>query len=119
MNLPNNENKAYEKARKRLKDEKGFYSHLTAYIIINIAILILRSNIVSFFKINTTQHNGFDDWLDWHVIFTPLLWGIGLALHGLWVFRKNSILEKFFKKSIFSKEWEERKIQEFIDDDDF
>ncbi len=119
MNAPKNRNNAYEKARKRLEDEKGFYSHLTIYIIINIVIIIVRSNILSFFNININDNQSFKDWLDWHILFTPLTWGIGLAIHGLWAFRKSSLLKKWYKKSIFSKEWEERKIQEFIDDEEF
>ncbi|WP_103070031.1 2TM domain-containing protein [Aquimarina sediminis] len=113
-----NQQERYDKAKKRVEDEKGFYSHLTTYIIINIVILIVNRYIyTNADSINTDV--GFTKWLNWHIFITPALWGIGLVCHGIWVFKKNSLLNKGYKKSIFSKEWEERKIKELMDKDDF
>jgi hypothetical protein len=41
---------------------------------------------------------------------TPFFWGIGLAFHWFGVFGKNIV---------FSKEWEDRKMKEFMDKDKF
>jgi hypothetical protein len=65
------ENDAYKKAKERVEEKMGFFSHLGAYIVVN-AILIV---------INLTQSPGY------HWFFWPLLgWGIGLFFHGMGVF---------------------------------
>jgi len=89
----------YEQAKKRVDDERGFYTHLTIYIIINIILLY----------INTSSKNpGFTNWLEWHLYITPVAWGIGLVGHGLKVFSPNLFL---------GKAWEERKIKEIMDNE--
>ncbi|PKV50371.1 2TM domain-containing protein [Aquimarina sp. MAR_2010_214] len=113
-----NEEKAYEKAKKRLENEKGFYSHLAIYIAINIALLFFMSKVMAYAGADH-QDSGFNNWKTWNTILTPLIWGIALLGHGLWVFRERSFLKNFFKKSMFSKDWEERKIKEFMDKDKF
>ncbi len=95
------EQKRYEKAKKRLEREKGFYSHLTVYIIINIALLFINSDFID---------EGFNNWLDWNLYITPIAWGIGLFFHGISVFGRNTF---------FNKNWEEKKIKELMDKDDF
>ena len=86
----------YEKARKRVEEIKGFYSHLIAYICVNIGLVI----------INLITSPGYL-WFFW-----PLMgWGIGLIFHALGVF----VFSKFP-----GKQWEERKIKEVMkemDDD--
>ncbi|TSE10495.1 MULTISPECIES: 2TM domain-containing protein [Aquimarina] len=99
--MENFEQQRYEKAKKRVEREKGFYSHLTVYIIINLALLFINSDFID---------EGFNNWFQWHLYATPLFWGIGLFFHGVSVFGKNSI---------FNKEWEKRKIKELMDKDDF
>ncbi|WP_378184033.1 2TM domain-containing protein [Aquimarina sp. SS2-1] len=93
-------NKKYIRAKKRVQEEKGFYSHLTAYVIVNIFLLFINSNFID---------EGFNNWLEWNLYLTPLLWGIGLFFHWVKVFNPNII---------FSKQWEERKIKEIMDNDD-
>jgi len=85
---------AYLRAQKKLKEIKGFYWHAFWYVVVNVFIIIM---IVS-------NSNGYI----WHLgtFSTPLFWGIGLGFHALSVFGKD-----FF----FSKSWEERKIQEYMD----
>ena len=95
-----NNNPKYERAKKRVEQEKGFYGHLTAYIIINVALLIMNLDLEFVFV----------DQLRWHILATPLLWGIGLLIHGLVVFGKGF--------TVF-KNWEEKKIKELMDKDDF
>ncbi|AXT54229.1 2TM domain-containing protein [Aquimarina sp. MMG015] len=90
----------YELAKKRVDDERGFYTHLTFYIVINIVILIINTN---------SDNQGFKSWSQWHLYITPALWGIGLLFHGLKVFKHNFI---------FGKNWEERKIKELMDEED-
>jgi len=82
---------SYERAKKRVEEVKGFYSHLITYIAVNAFLAI-----INFF---TTP--GF-----WWFLFVSFFWGIGLVAHGLSV---------FMRRGIFSKEWEERKIREYME----
>lgn len=86
---------AYARAKKRVKELKGFYWHAFWYLVVNIFII----------SINVSNTNDF-----WHfgTYSTALFWGIGLAFHALGVFGKNLL---------FSKSWEERKIKEYLDKD--
>lgn len=93
-------NSTYESAKKRVEAEKGFYSHLVAYIIINSALLLLNID----FDLN------FSNWLRWNILTTPFFWGIGLLIHGVCVF---GIKTKLFR------DWEEQKIKELMNKDDF
>ena len=87
----------YLRAQKRLKEIKGFYWHSFWYVVVNI------------FLITTIAINQ-EDGNIWHfgTFSTAFFWGIGLAFHALGVFGKNLF---------FSKSWEDRKINEYIDKD--
>ncbi len=86
----------YLRAKKRVKQIKGFYSHLSVYVIINFILIVLR--------INSEGWHGFN----WELFSTAIFWGIGLFFHWYGVFGKNLF---------FSKEWEKRKLQEIMDKD--
>ncbi len=80
----------YEKAKKRVEEIKGFYSHLIVYVAVNVVLVI----------INLVTSPGVL-WFYW-----PLLgWGIGLFFHGMGVF----VFSKFP-----GKQWEEKKIKEVM-----
>jgi len=93
----------FERARKRLKELKGFYWHLFWYLAVNLFISI--SKIVSDMEEGQTFMESLFDYGTFTVWF---FWGIGLASHWLGVFGKNLI---------FSKNWEKRKVDEFIEKD--
>ncbi|GJM31818.1 MAG: hypothetical protein DHS20C18_08190 [Saprospiraceae bacterium] len=61
----------YAKARKRVANKKGFYSHLGYY----------GAMIVFFFLLNAVTFHG-----EWWFIFPALGWGIGVLIHYLSVF---------------------------------
>lgn len=86
---------AYARAKKRVKDIKGFYWHTFWYVVINIFIVAM---VIS---------NGGDIW-HFGTLSTPVFWGIGLGFHALGVYGKNLL---------FSKSWQERKIREYMDND--
>jgi len=94
-----NREQRYEIALKRVKRIKGFYVHLLVYILVNFFIIAGNS-----------MNNSNNDPLfwSWQTFSTALFWGIGLAAHGLSVFGKNLL---------FSSNWEEKKIKEFMDKD--
>lgn len=89
------EDSKYGRAQKRVEQLKGFYIHLGVYAVVNAFILI---NIA-------LQSNEF--W-QWGHFFTLLTWGIGLLIHAAITFRFNPL---------FTKRWEERQIQKYIEKD--
>ena len=88
---------AYLRAEKKLKELKGFYWHLFWYLVVN--AFIIGSVVV-----NT---NSFDIF-NFGVFSTAFFWGIGLFFHWFGIFGRHLT---------FSKDWEDRKVQEFIDKD--
>jgi len=89
--VPMDDQQRYEKVRKRVREIKGFYSHLATYILINIFFLIL----------NLLTSEG-EYWFHW-----PLFgWGIGLVIHGLSVFGIPGL---------FGPDWEEKKIRQMME----
>lgn len=98
--------KKYEYAKKRVREERIFYTHLGVYLVINtiISIVILQ-----------LQEYIYDGYLVINLISSPVLWGVFLLGHGIWVFRNENLLKTTFKFSLFGKKWEERKIKELID----
>ena len=86
----NTEETKYQKAKERVEVIKGFYIHLTVYVVVNL-ILFSINMIVS--------PDGL--WFFW-----PLMgWGVGLFFHALSVFG--------FGRG-FSADWEEKKIAELM-----
>ena len=88
----------YDKAIKRVKKIKGFYRHLIVYIVINIMLII----------INIQNLDKGESYFQFKNFMTAFFWGIGLVAHGLSVFGPQIL---------FSKQWEERKIKEFMEKD--
>ena len=84
----------YEKARKRVEEIKGFYSHLIVYVIVNIGLFLLN--------LFTNPGNW---WFYWVIIG----WGIGLFFHAMGTFVFNRFP---------GKQWEDRKIKEVMKDMD-
>lgn len=84
------ETEKYRRAKKRAKELKGFYSHLSTYVVVNIFFIAMN-------LWTKPEHLWF---------YYPLFgWGIGLFWHfcGVFVFNK------------FGKDWEERKIKELME----
>jgi fatty acid desaturase len=88
------EQRRYERAHARVQAIKGLYVHATAFVVINVALLALNVLV------------GGAWWFYW-----PLIgWGIGLGLHAFGVFG-------FGGGGPWGGEWEERKIQEMVDEE--
>ncbi|MEI7489386.1 MAG: 2TM domain-containing protein [Chryseobacterium sp.] len=82
--------KAYERAKKRVKEIKSFYGNLISYCIIIPFLIIVN-------LITNPKHIWF--------YFPMLGWGIGLVAHGMSVFA-------------IGKSWEEKKIREILEKQD-
>jgi hypothetical protein len=82
------DDKAYERARKRVEELRGFYTHLLVYVVVNLGLIILNLLIQ-------------ERWFIW-----PLVgWGIGLVIHGAVVFLEGP----------FGPDWEERKVRQLME----
>ena len=92
---------AYLKAKKQVKEIKGFYIHFLVFILVNIFIsgIIVYGLMQSGDSILEAFGN-FGVWSTW------LFWGIGLFFHWIGVFGF---------KSLIGKDWEERKIKEIME----
>jgi hypothetical protein len=99
----NNEKVRLEKARIKVSKMKGFYTHLTVYLVINTALVIIK--LVGNYYYGETFMGPF-----WHfsTFATWFFWGIGLFFHGIKVFSNSSIVVK---------KWEERQIQKYMESD--
>ena len=88
---PSTESMAYERASKRVKDLKGFYSSLISYCLV-IPFLI-------FINLRTAP--------EYHWFWWPMFgWGLGLTLSAIKVFG-------------ISNNWEEKQIQKILDRDKY
>jgi len=88
------EDKLYEKAKERVEAIKGFYGNLLSYCIV--------IPILWFINYRTTD-------FIW-AIFPTLGWGFGVAMHAM---------EAFGVNPLWGKRWEEKKMRELMEDEDF
>jgi hypothetical protein len=88
----------YQIAAKRVKRIKGFYTHALIYIVVNLV----------FVYINIENLEDGESYFQWRNFITFSFWGIGLLSHA------GSV---FLPSFIFGKNWESKKIKEFMDKD--
>jgi len=87
---------SYKKARRKVNIIRGFFIHLGIFILVNSIVLIVTSMIEG------------DLEMFWE--YYPLAgWGIGLTFHYFIVFGFDYV---------FGKNWEERKINEIMEEDE-
>ena len=83
------------RAKKKLEKLVGFYWHLAVYVIINLVLITIIG-----------VNRGDEEFWSFGTFATAFFWGIGLMFHFLGVFGPNFI---------FGKNWEEKKMKEFMD----
>lgn len=84
---PEKEEKLYRLAQKRVKQKKGFFKHLQAFVLVNVALFFLT----------VFEGEPFES------IPVTILWGIGLAFHYVNVFGMPG--------GKLSDEWEDRQTE--------
>lgn len=101
--METNRNDKKLRARQRVAQLKGFYIHLTVYVFVNLFIVVI--------SMVAQVNNGAEfteAFFNFGTFSTPIFWGIGLAFHATKTFGYNPL---------FSKDWEERQIQKYMDED--
>ncbi|MBL4745067.1 MAG: 2TM domain-containing protein [Flavobacteriaceae bacterium] len=92
------EEEKYLRAKKKVKEIKGFYIHLSVYLAVNGFVFI--SKLVEEGSIRFLwERESYGLWF---------FWGIGLFFHGFGVFGMDFLL---------GKKWEENKIKEIMNRD--
>ncbi len=101
--MENLEDSKHKRARKKVEVLKGFYIHLSIYLLVN-----------GFFTVNKVMRNYYngesisDAFLDIGTFATWALWGLGLAFHALKAFDYHPFL---------SKDWERRQIARYMEEE--
>lgn len=96
-------NQQYLRAKKRVEKIKGYYWHLTVYLVVN--LFLSTNSIVHDIRGGDTFEEAlfdFDNFELW------LWWGIGLAFHTYKVFGAKLLF--------MDKDWEDRKIEEYMNE---
>jgi uncharacterized membrane protein len=93
---------AYLRAKKKVEILKGFYGHLTVFILINTAMILVQANVFNAEKIDFTGLG---------IYVTAFFWGIGLVSHALYVFFVMKVENNFLKR------WEDKKMKEFLEEE--
>ena len=84
----------YIRARERVDELKKFYGNLTSYVFVIGLLAVI--NYITFWDYK---------WFLW----AALGWGVGLFFHAVKTFRWNPL---------FSRDWEKRKIREFMEEEE-
>ncbi|MEM9679270.1 MAG: 2TM domain-containing protein [Bacteroidota bacterium] len=84
---------AYIRAKKRVDQLVGFYWHFAVYVVVNLFLILL----IGYYS---------DSFWNFGTFATAIFWGIGLVFHFLGVFGPNFM---------FGKDWEKRKIKEYME----
>jgi hypothetical protein len=94
----------YKQAEKRVKRIRNFYNHLQIFVIIMAPILLFSNSIIGFFESYIINGNTLE-WVKVNIWINALLWFIGIAIHGLFVFKD---------RVNFIDKWEKNKVSEFM-----
>ena len=100
----NSKNTAYNRAEKRVKKIKNFYNHLQIFVIMMLVLVFFSDMIISFFEARISNPDTLS-WIKTNIWINALLWLIGLAIHGIYVFK--------FNMNVIKKE-EEKKMDEIM-----
>jgi hypothetical protein len=101
--MENVRDKKLMKAKQRVEEIKKFYKHVVTYIVVNLFLAFVWNFSFKLFGNFIVSNQSDDDGFKHIPIW--LIWGIFLILDALKTFG-------FF--NLFGKDWEERKIKEFM-----
>ncbi|WP_178983926.1 2TM domain-containing protein [Winogradskyella helgolandensis] len=93
----------FRKAKNKVEKLKRFYTHLGVYFMINTIITIVK--VMSHMNIGGTFEEAF---FSFSTMASWLIWGLVIAIHAFSVFGLPLIV---------GDDWEERKIQQFMNEE--
>ncbi|WP_179320547.1 2TM domain-containing protein [Winogradskyella helgolandensis] len=93
----------FRKAKNKVEKLKRFYTHLGVYFMINTIITIVK--VMSHMNIGGTFKEAF---FSFSTMASWLIWGLVIAIHAFSVFGLPLIV---------GDDWEERKIQQFMNEE--
>ena len=85
----------YIRAKERVDQLKKFYGNLTSYVVVITGLAALNYYI--------------NEWSYMWFLWAAFGWGIGILFHAIGTFNLNPF---------FGRDWEERKIKEYMDKDE-
>lgn len=85
----------YIRAKERVDQLKKFYGNLTSYVVVITGLAVLNYYI--------------NEWRYMWFLWAAFGWGIGILFHAIGTFNLNPF---------FGRDWEERKIKEYMDKDE-
>ncbi len=103
--MENIEKKSLIRAERRIEDLKKFYKHLSAYILLNLFFAFVWNFTFKIFG-NFIVSNQFDG-AEARYIPIWLIWGVFLTVHAIIIFGFPNA---------FGRDWEEKKIKEYMGD---
>jgi hypothetical protein len=83
------------RAHERARAVRDFYTHLTAYVVINLAVFAANAILVAAGAIDV-----------WFFYWLALVWGVGLVMNAAFTFGTDRL---------FGPEWEERKVRQYLE----
>ncbi|SFR75982.1 2TM domain-containing protein [Maribacter stanieri] len=92
------------RAKKKVKELKGFYIHLLVYVLVNLFLMT-----VTIMGIMSSGASFSEALFNFGTFSTPFFWGIGLAFHAAKVFGYSPF---------FSKDWEQRQINKYVEEEE-
>ncbi|MBQ4914773.1 2TM domain-containing protein [Maribacter sp. MMG018] len=107
----------FVRAQRQVAQIKKFYKHVRIFIVVNIILLLIKFKVQDYFDSQGFNDENFVDWFEWNIIGTPILWGIILLVHGIYVFKFKAIPWTEMKPG-FVKNWEKKQIEKFLKEED-
>lgn len=91
------------RAKKRVDELKGFYIHAVVYVLVNIFI----STVTVWARVAGGE-SFMEAFFSFASFSTAIFWGIGLAFHAAKIYNFGPF---------FSRDWEERQIKKYMEED--
>ncbi|UAB80478.1 2TM domain-containing protein [Marixanthomonas sp. SCSIO 43207] len=112
--MKNLQKTVYERAQQRLDELKMFYIHFSVFVLVSLLSFLIWFFILKDF-FTTTEGAQLENWINANFLVCFGIWALILVYHAIKVHRGY-----VFKLPTFSffKKWEERKINEYIQDEE-
>lgn len=99
----------WRSAKKRVTELKDFHNHVVFLIGFTILLYSLKGGVLEVIsQRNPEMEEGFLVWLDYNFMLTPVIWGVGILIHGLYAYRHKWRLVAG---------WEEKHIRKLLESD--